>query len=337
MKVVNKINRRSGWWVLIVGALLFACGKTADTDGRSTDLGGETDTPSSSDGGSDTDSESDSLPDAGPVNDDCVSSLDRSDDALFGQMDQGLFVTLFPDLGRMDGGVLSGPPFSFHQEVDRVGQCRLLTYEGDACDEDCAWSGLQCFNGECVGDVSIFIDAGPLLLRDGNGFGRTVSPTAVLSYYYEDNALAFADNDWVSIALELEGQPVSLETCVPAPLDPNPPLDDVAAAWQAGEDLVLTWNTVEPNARIYLHMTTGIGSHGGISPVDIECEGPDRGILTIPAAFLTALDCEPYCWSCGECGYHNFVRYHTDETEVSGKVVRLNNIQQSGFLFRPDR
>ena len=282
-----------------------------------------------------TDSDSESDVDGGG-DDGCISSLDRYDGSLFGQMDLGFFATLYEDQGSLEGGILSGPRLSFHTEADREGDCRLLTYEGDACEEDCGWNGLQCFNGECVDDNATYIDAGDLRLRDTAGLDRTLSPTDINSYYYQNAELARQGNEWVSLDLEIDGQPVSLRTCVPAPLDPNPSLDEVSAAWQSGDDLVLTWDTVEPNSRIYLYMTTGIGTHGGISPVEIECEGPDRGELTIPATFLIALDCEPYCWSCGECGYHYLIRYHTDEAEVGGKVVRLNNQTQSGFMFRPD-
>ena len=328
--------------ILFVSA--WACGETSGSGDDSTDSQTETDGSVSSvgddsenetDSNSDSDSDSDRGADSG-VDDGCISSSDRFDGSLFGQMDAGFFVKIYEDLGSLEGGVLSGPRLSFHTEIERVGECRLLVYEGDTCEEDCMRYGLQCFDGECVDDDATYVDSGDIRLRDATGLDRTISPSDIFSYYYQTGELARSSNEWVSLDLEIDGQSVSLRACVPAPLDPNPSLDDASAAWQPGEDLVLTWDTVESNSRIYLYMTTGIGTHGGISPVEIECEGPDHGELTIPAAFLSALDCEPYCWSCGECGYHYLIRYHTDQTEVGGKIVRLNNQTQSGFMFRPD-
>jgi hypothetical protein len=173
-----------------------------------------------------------------------------------------------------------------------------------------------------------------LLLFDSTGFEQTILATDMDSYFYSGSALNPPHTEWVALNAVVDDKPLSLKTCVPEALTPDPPFEDVTSAWKQGDDLVLSWTDIEPGARIYLHMTTGIGTHGGISPVEIECEGQDRGELVIPREFLSALAC-PGCWSCGECGYHDLIRYHTDEKTEGGKIVRLSNIQLQSFGFFP--
>jgi hypothetical protein len=105
------------------------------------------------------------------------------------------------------------------------------------------------------------------------------------------------------------------------------------AARAPGQPVTLTWSDPVDSARIYLRMTTGIGTHGGISPVEIECEGPDVGMLELPGAYLDAL--YESGWSCGECGDNTLVRYHVDETDAGGTTVQLRTEATVGFWFIP--
>jgi hypothetical protein len=95
----------------------------------------------------------------------------------------------------------------------------------------------------------------------------------------------------------------------------------------------LTWSDPVDTARIYLRMTTGIGTHGGISPVELECEGPDVGMLELPGAYLDSLYADG--WACGECGGNDLVRYHADEVDAGGTTVQLRTEATVGFWFIP--
>jgi hypothetical protein len=128
--------------------------------------------------------------------------------------------------------------------------------------------------------------------------------------------------------------PFDLTTCVVAP---PAPIGDWSAAMsgrEAGEDVTLTWSDPYDTARVYLRMTTGIGTHGGISPVEIECEGPDTGSLTLPGAFLDLLYDGSY-WSCGECGDNRLLRYHATEALVGSTTVQLRTQSPTIFYYRP--
>ena len=80
-------------------------------------------------------------------------------------------------------------------------------------------------------------------------------------------------------------------------------------------------------------MTTGIGTHGGISPIEIECEGPDVGTLEIPGSYLDQLFEDG--WSCGECGNNDLRRYVADEGDLSTGKARFTAETWSTFFFQP--
>jgi hypothetical protein len=101
----------------------------------------------------------------------------------------------------------------------------------------------------------------------------------------------------------------------------------------AGQDVTLSWSNAVDTARIYLRMTTGIGTHGGISPVEIECEGPDQGSLTLPGAYLDALYADG--WSCGECGENRLIRYHVAQSGTGDRIVQLRVQAYYQFFFIP--
>jgi hypothetical protein len=143
--------------------------------------------------------------------------------------------------------------------------------------------------------------------------------------------------DVAAIRAEAAGDaagPFDLTTCA---VEPPVPEGDWSAAMEArgaGEDVTLTWSNPYSTARVSLRMTTGIGTHGGISPVEIECEGRDSGSLTLPGAFLDLLYDGPY-WSCGECGDNRLLRYHATEADVGGTTVQLRTQSPAMFYFRP--
>jgi hypothetical protein len=95
--------------------------------------------------------------------------------------------------------------------------------------------------------------------------------------------------------------------------------------------VTLTWSDSDPDSRIYLRMTTGVGTHGGISPVEVECESADTGRLVLPGAYLDQLY-DDGAWSCGECGDNNVWRYRAATTASD---VQFRAEARTTFFFRP--
>ena len=80
-----------------------------------------------------------------------------------------------------------------------------------------------------------------------------------------------------------------------------------------------------------LHMTDCAGSHGAIGESEIECDAPDAGELTLPDAFLDALEAGD--WSHGECGSHNLIRYAADT--AADESFRFEAQGVTGFYYFP--
>ena len=121
-----------------------------------------------------------------------------------------------------------------------------------------------------------------------------------------------------------------LEVCPSTSATPDGDWSALLEARAPGEPVLLTWSDPLADARIYLRMTTGIGTHGGISPVEIECEGPDVGALELPGDFLDALYAEG--WACGECGGNDLIRYYADETDDGGVQLRSESVTNFWFI-----
>ena len=111
--------------------------------------------------------------------------------------------------------------------------------------------------------------------------------------------------------------------------EPIRPWDEVIRDRGDG-DATLRWSNPVPGARIRLHMTDCVGSHGGIAAAEIECEGPDSGGLVLPGAYLDLFDAGD--WTHGECGSHTFERY---QPAVAGDL-RLETVADGGLFYRPD-
>ena len=273
-------------------------------------------------------------PDGGALGDaGCAPTLGGADASIFDQTSSRLVLTGDATYLELTGAILDGPAIAFHVESDRIGACRLLIYDGAACDPACE-AGYACLDGACVPNPAA-LSAGALTLRGIADAPVVVEPTSDAQYYWSTSQIGVLDVP--AIRVEAAGgavAPFALEACV---AEPPAPIGDWSAAMAArgpGEDVTLAWSNPLPTARVYLRMTTGIGTHGGISPVEIECERRDTGALTLPGAFLDALyGCD--CWSCGECGDNRLFRYHADEAEAGGTTVQLRTQSAAAFYYRP--
>lgn len=230
----------------------------------------------------------------------------------------------------LDGAVLSAPPVSFHVEAERQGACRLLTFSPSTCTPACD-PGAFCVDTQCLTSPTA-LDAGAITLSD---FQATPVDVASSGGAYFWTPASVADpGDHATLAGDGgEVDPFSLSVCVPTAIVPAEDWSAQMTARAAGEDVVLRWDNVLAGARIYLRMTTGIGTHGGISPVEVECEGPDVGELTLPGTYLDALFADG--WGCGECGDNQLKRYVAAEAELATGNVRFRAEAWTGFYFHP--
>lgn len=230
-----------------------------------------------------------------------------------------------------DGSVLSAAPLAFHTESSRQGACRLLTYEPSNCAPGCD-AGAFCIDGACVATPTA-LDAGDLTITE-----FLADPVAAMAgggaYYWSSEMLGDPSGHATLTATGGEVGPFALSVCVPEPVVAETDWAGMLMARGAGEDVTLGWTNVVPGARVYLRMTTGVGTHGGISPVELECEGPDNGSLTLPGAYLDLLF-DPALWSCGECGDNELKRYFAAEAPVAPGQVRFRAEAWTTFFFWP--
>lgn len=228
------------------------------------------------------------------------------------------------------GALYDTPPKAFHTEAERNGLCRLLTYEPEVCEPSCQLPAV-CAQGTCIAQ-SQAVSGGPVVLSGFAGGPITVEPETYGPYFWQTEDLHASDAAGPigvkasgNIPFELQAEKVTAPT-------PDGDWSALLAARQPAADVTLTWSDPDPAARVHLRMTTGIGTHGGISPVEIECDGPDAGSLTLPGAWLDSLYAEG--WSCGECGGNDLWRYRA-AVSAGAKPVQFRVQAKASFWYRP--
>jgi hypothetical protein len=259
----------------------------------------------------------------------CATTLDARPEPIFEQTTSRLRLWAIPNQTIFEGAVLDGQRREIHAETERTGNCRLLTYESDTfCDPICENREL-CVHGVCERFPEP-VSAGTLSIQLSEQEPLEVEPTPLGNYYWTSQD--FGSDVVTSITVTASGFELS------APLSPAlKPMGDwseLAKLRAPGEDLALGWSNPVDTARFYLRMTTCVGTHGGISPVEIECEGTDTGELVIPGAYLDALYAQG--WGHGECGGNTIWRYHASQTGCGDSAVQLRAESPASFWFNPD-
>jgi len=263
---------------------------------------------------------------------DCPPTLGGEPGSLFDQTPSRLRLRAEADWLIFEGEVLDGSAVEFHEEAERRGFCRLLTYEPSFCDPACDAAEV-CIGGACRAYPSR-LAIGTLELTSVAAEHIAVEPSPLQHYDWMTEELGVTDVQAFGVfAPAAAGGPLELETCVVLPPDPTQNWTDLVAARAPDEDLTLSWSNPIATARIYLRMTTGIGTHGGISPVKIECEGPDQGTLTIPGTYLDSLYAQG--WSCGESGSNQLTRYHAVESAAEAGTIQLRTDSSASFWHIP--
>lgn len=223
----------------------------------------------------------------------------------------------------LSGVFADGPPLALQTEQAQEGSCRVVGYTPSFCDPGCT-DGDVCVDGTCL-SYPERIDAGALDWTWPGG-GTQIEADSLLSY-------------WGSAELSQEGESslkvgaltLTLPTVVPP--EPEGSWDEAFAARDDAQDVTLRWSNPIAGARVRLHMTDCVGSHGGIAAAEIECEGPDSGSLVIPGVFVDTLAAGD--WSRGECGAYRVERYHaaSDPEDVG---LRYESQAITSFYWRPD-
>ncbi len=224
----------------------------------------------------------------------------------------------------------SEPPDPF-TETARHGFCRLLESEPSFCDPACEWGTQVCISGACQ-DYPARRDAGALTVSGALASPVTVRPDAVGEYAWARDAAPVNSR----IRLAAAGGDVGafeLETCVPAPIAVSGDWSQFLQQRLPGQDVELAWSNPQAGARVYLRMTTGVATHGGVAHAEIECEGPDTGRLVLPGAFLDRL--YETGWACGECGGNTLYRYFSAQTERGGTVLQWRIATMAYFYHIP--
>lgn len=300
--------------------LATACGD-ASSHNETTDGG---------DGGATTTDGGATATDGGDGGETCLPHT-KSDEPDFSSPAGSFSLRSHDGFATFGGSVLSGAPLSFHTEGTRQGFCRMLTYEPSNCQPGCD-AGAFCIDAKCVTTPSA-LDAGKLTITEF--LADPIDPmSGGGAYYWGSDSIGDPSGRATLTGAGGEVGPFELSVCVPEPVAPAKDWSQMLTDRDAGDDVTLAWNNAVPGARVYLHMTTGIGTHGGISPVEIECEAPDSGSLTLPGAYLDQLYA-PGSWSCGECGDNQLKRYFAAEAPVAPGKLRFRAEAWTAFYFRP--
>ena len=222
---------------------------------------------------------------------------------------------------QLMGAFSDRPRLRFHEPSEEIGNCRLMTYLPTTCTPPCDGDD-SCIDGECV-PWPLREDRGDLLWTWPDG-EQTVTPDATLGYYATGSAATEGE-----VSIELDDLTLAASTIGPPVADG----DWVDAIISRGSgDATLRWLDPILDARVRLHMTDCVGSHGGIAPAEIECEGPDTGELVIPGSFLATLEAGD--WSHGECGSHTLERYHASAPD-DDPLTRLETLGAGGLFYFP--
>jgi hypothetical protein len=264
---------------------------------------------------------------------DCPATLGGSEEPVFDPPASRFRVSGDTTFMALDGVLSQAPHRELHTEAKRTGHCRLLTYESASfCDPGCENPRI-CVDGSCVNLLEP-VSAGTLQLRLNDEAPIEIEPNDTGRYAWTTEARGV--NDVERVAISAPGDVAAgfaLQACLFEGPKPTQDWDHVMAERAPGEDVVLRWSNPIDVARVYVRMTTGIGTHGGISPVELECEGPDVGSLTLPGPYLD--DLYKTGWSCGECGSNRLVRYHASQTNQGAATVQLLAESGASFWFIP--
>ncbi len=253
----------------LLALALFACGgdSNSDPDAR----------PGS---GPDADTTSCTLMGSGTADLDLKDSCDQA--TLLGS----IVLEVGNDFSFLDAKIHNAVlPSSIREEEMSMGGCRLMRKRFPNCDPACTSDQACTFEGTCVpfperqdmGDICVagLADA-YVMTAEGPGY-----------HYFNTQVAhpAFAGGERIEVrssgaaydAFAMAG--VGVTKIVPTDSE-----------WSVGgeNDLVVSWETSATDAHSTIYLTLNVDQHG-TSPLLLECNLPDNGQATVPAAMIGAL------------------------------------------------
>jgi hypothetical protein len=227
------------------------------------------------------------------------------------------------DQANLTGHFADGTTPQLRVETERSGNCRVMGYTPSLCEPACAVDEA-CVNEECVPYPSR-LDRGDLTWTWPDG-DVSLPPSALLDYWHIASASTAGET-----AIAFDGLTLLAPTV--RPVIPTGDWNQALSDRPTGADVTLSWSNPIAGARVRLAMTDCVGSHGGIGEAEIECEGPDSGELVMDGGILDALDDGD--WTRGECGSHNFDRYHST-APADDALTRFESFATRSLFYRPD-
>ncbi len=222
----------------------------------------------------------------------------------------------------------SSAPLNVHTEVDRQGSCRLLTYDASPrCNPPCL-NGLCTDTNRCE-PFPARLTAGTITLS-GLANDQTLFPDSLGNYFFDSTAKLFSPATTVTASIaggDIDGFSQTLR----APSATSHLVIDGAGLgfpnFKRNTDFEFTWSNPDTSARVRLFMAAD-NAHGQPSAAIIECDSPDTGSLTVPAALLNEF-IDPQNWTCGDCPTHRLTRYRST-------TVSLSNGEKFKFVIGND-
>lgn len=218
--------------------------------------------------------------------------------------------------GYIAAGFAPAPFPTLHAEAAREGSCRLLLWENPRCEPACV--DAACVATDTCEPYPSPQSAGTLTLA-GLHTTAVLEPNALNGYFANVESDLFANG--ARITASAEGDDLgAFEISVDAPDVDNLAVQDAGTldfpAFQPDANFEFRWAATDPSARVRLRMAAD-AAHGQPFAAVIECDAPDTGSLTIPAALLTEF-IAPQHWSCGECPVESLTRYRHATMDLAG-------------------
>ena len=227
----------------------------------------------------------------------------------------GLFIVGHEEFyAQVSGEVAAGViPLTVLQEVETLGDCRLMRKENPFCETPCQAGELCDHDGTCidypenksVGTVTVSgLKDGDVIMEPKNA---TYFDTNVSMPLFESSApihLKASGDELPGFELNAFGVP-DLE------------LPESVITMTSGAPLDVTWSAAPGNWKLYFSLN--IDQHGS-SPATLFCEVEDTGSYQVPAQFIDAI------LSMGVSGFAtaHFYRRTVDSVILDAGCVQLN-------------
>jgi hypothetical protein len=258
--------------------------------------------------------------DGGPGSDEANTTTTQGDgDELRGPCDAadhvgGFSVAMEASYTAFSGSVADGVvPVTVLEQVGGEGDCVLLRRNNPFCNPTCS-PGQTCdFDGTCI-PYPVNQDLGTVSV---SGLATPVEvPGMGPSFTYFDTDLPHPGmTPGAAIVLNTSGgayDPIELHGIGVAMIEPS--ASELAIA--SGEALEVTWAASGSDARVRLELS--VDQHG-MTPVELVCDAPDTGSLTVSAALMTEFLAYPIS------GYPvaDYWLHTTDSVDIAPGCVEL--------------